>query len=324
MTSIEQRAPSWITFLTAEQWGRQLIHPMHPEHLNDPETYVHHTAGNPYRAWTGAQAMQELQRQAHNKGMATVSYDVVVHRAATGRVTIMEGRGAARSAATKDRNEEGEAICMMGYFHPGHALSAQPTDSEIEGIAWGIAWMMERGWSARDTKILGHRDNPRHPNATSCPGNFLYARLKDIRNNVRLITSTPAPLPPPPPPPPPITYPTGADMIHPVAKFRNSDTRHFGAPLNANRDYEFGLDPARIPANAVAVALNVAVVPAGTAGWLDIRPAGSPPAGTSTVNYEATGAHNGATVIGVKDLKFTVHTSAPAHVIVDVTGYWTP
>ena len=113
-------------------------------------------------------------------------------------------------------------------------------------------------------------------------------------------------------------------MIHPVAKFRNSDTRAYGVPLNANQDYEFGLDPARVPANAVAVALNIAAVPAGTPGWLDIRPAGSPFAETSTVNYEADGAHNGATVVGVVGGKFTVRTSAPAHVIVDVTGYWTP
>lgn len=317
--SVEQRAPKWVQFMTAHEWGRELIHPMVTEKLDDPETYVHHTAGNPSSNINPAVAMRSLQRMSHDKGYATVSYDVVCHYSDTGIFTIMEGRGAWRSAATKDRNEEGEAICMMGYFQPGHPLSARPTDAEIEGLAWGIAWMKEQGWSARDTRILGHRDNPRHPGATSCPGDWLYARLPDIRNNVRLIESTP-----PPPPPPPPTHPVGADMIHPVAKFRNSDTRQYGVPIEANKDYEFGLDPARVPANAVAVALNVAVVPVGTAGWLDIRPAGSPFQDTSTVNYEAAGAHNGATVVGVTAGKFTVRASSPCHVIVDVTGFWTP
>lgn len=196
--SIEQSAPSWVKFLTADQWGRELIHPMSPEKLNDPETYVHHTAGNPSTSISPVAAMLNLQRLSHNKGYATVAYDVVCHYSADRIFTIMEGRGAARSAATKDRNEEGEAICMMGYFHPGSSLSMHPSSQEIEGLAWGIAWMMEKGWSAKDTKILGHRDNPRHPGATACPGDYLYQKLPDIRNKLRLITAPP-PIPPPPP-----------------------------------------------------------------------------------------------------------------------------
>jgi hypothetical protein len=191
--TVEQQAPSWIKFLTAEQWGRTLIHPMATEQLNDPETYVHHTAGNPYRNSNAQVAMRLLQTMSHNKGYATVAYDVVVHRSASGLVTIMEGRGAGRSAATLDRNEEGEAVCIMGYFHPGNALSEEPTDRDIEGIAWGITWAQERGWSAPDTKILGHRDNPAHPNATSCPGDYLYNQLPLIRNLVATINTPSAP-----------------------------------------------------------------------------------------------------------------------------------
>jgi hypothetical protein len=112
-------------------------------------------------------------------------------------------------------------------------------------------------------------------------------------------------------------------MIHPIAKFRNSDTRYYGVPLEPNRDHEFGLDPAKIPADAKAVAMNIAVVPQGAAGWTDVRPAGSPFQNTSTVNFEEFGAHNGAIVVGVKDLKFLVRSSAPVHVIIDVTAYWT-
>lgn len=319
---IEQRSPNWVKFLRADEWGRHLIHAMSPEMLNDPETYVHHTAGNPNSGAAPDVAMRQLQDFSHNRGYATVAYDTVCHYGANGIFTIMEGRGAMRSAATRDRNEIGEAICMMGYFQPGHSLSASPHPREVEGLAWGIAWMIEQGWSSLGTLILGHRDNPSHPSATSCPGDYLYEKIPNIREMVKGILAPTAP--PPPPTLPPVTYPSGDDMIHPIDKYRNSDTRAFGVPLEPNRDYEFGLDPAKIPVDAVAAALNVAVVATGTPGWLDIRPGGSPFRGTSTVNYEAAGAHNGATIVGVERLKFIVRTSAPAHLIVDVTGYWTP
>lgn len=315
--TVESRAPSWIRFLRADDWGRRLIHPMATEHLNDPETYVHHTAGNPHANRDAIWAMRQLQDFSHAKGYATVAYDVVNHHSADGIVTIMEGRGAGRSAATLDRNEEGEAICLMGYFQPGHALSAQPTPRELEGLAWGIAWMMENGWSAPNTQILGHRDNPRHPRATSCPGDFLYGRLPEVRAMVDAIVT-------PPPPPPVPTFPPGEDdMYHPIPKFRNSDTRAYGVPMAPNVDHRFGLDPAKIPADAKMVALNIACVPQGQPGWLDVRPDQTPFLNTSTINFEEFGAHNGATVIGVSDLHFLVRSSAPCHIIVDVSAYWT-
>ena len=112
-------------------------------------------------------------------------------------------------------------------------------------------------------------------------------------------------------------------MITPVAKFRNSDTRVFGVPLPANTDHEFGLNPTIVPVNAKGVFMTVAVVPQGQGGWCDIRPKGSPFQNTSTINYEPRGAHNGATFVGVEDLKVIVRASAPVHVILDVTGYVT-
>lgn len=125
-------------------------------------------------------------------------------------------------------------------------------------------------------------------------------------------------------PPPTGPLPGGSDMIQPVAKYRNSDTRAYGGMLQPGKDYDFGLNPSVVPSNAVAASLVVAAVPGGTPGWLDIRPAGTPFGNTSTINFEGTGAHNGATTVGVKDLKFTVRCSQPTHVIVDVTAFWTP
>ena len=195
--SIADRAPSWIEFVTADDWGRVLQHSMSPERLNDPETFIHHSAGSAMSRKTGRAAMRDLQSFSHSRGYATVAYDAVQHQASNGKITILEGRGAARSAATRDRNEEGEAYCLLGYFHPGHSLSAVPTDREVEAAAWGVAWMIEKGWSAPDTRLLGHRDNPRHPGATACPGDFLYVRIPTIAQRVREILA----------PPPPVAHP---------------------------------------------------------------------------------------------------------------------
>lgn len=171
-------------YLRAEEWGRRWAHAPQAEKLGDPEVYVHHTAGND--SGDSISRFRAVNESDISRGYAGVGYDILVHRdQSTGVVTIGEGRGPWRSAATLDRNEEGEAVCLIGYFHPGHKLSRQPHPDEIEGVARGIVWGIEHGWIARDARILGHRDNPAHPGATGCPGDYLYAQLPTIRRRVQ-------------------------------------------------------------------------------------------------------------------------------------------
>lgn len=127
-------------------------------------------------------------------------------------------------------------------------------------------------------------------------------------------------------PPAPPDLP-GANVFHPIAPYRNSDTRVFGgAGIDPGKDHRFGLDPAKIPRNAKAVAMMVACV-SDRPGWCDVRPDGQPFLGTSTVNFRgkqgAASADNGSATIGIRDLHFNVRLSQRAHVIIDVTGYWT-
>ena len=62
----------------------------------------------------------------------------------------------------------------------------------VEGVARAIALTVRRGWVAQQHTILGHRDNPAHPNATGCPGDYLYAELPTIRQRVaELLTPEP-------------------------------------------------------------------------------------------------------------------------------------
>jgi hypothetical protein len=109
-------------------------------------------------------------------------------------------------------------------------------------------------------------------------------------------------------------------MFHPITPIRNSDTRRFpGHPVGPG-DMTWALDPS-IPANAVAVSMNVVAI-SDQPGFVTVWPGGPRP-DASVVNYEAGGAHNGSAIIGVSNQSFGIYTSAPAHLIVDITGYWT-
>lgn len=201
MSALDRARALWgpkFRFLTAKDWGMTWVRPAVPEKLNDPEAYFHHSAGS--RLGNDAvRAFQALNRWAQEgKKYSALDYDILVHLdKSSGLITIGEGRGEWMSAATRDRNEQGEAICLMGYFHPGHVLSEHPTLDEIRGVALAIAIGIERGWIARDARILGHRDNPAHPGATGCPGDWAYPYLPQIRVMVELLLATePTPEPP--------------------------------------------------------------------------------------------------------------------------------
>lgn len=195
-------------YATAKEWGMTWKRPAVPEKLADPEAYVHHSAGGRLSldAFT---AFRMLNRMAQDsKDYSALDYDILVHRnVSTGLITIGGGREEWMSAATLDRNEAGEAICLLGYFHPHHSLSEYPTDDEIEGIARAIVWGMEKGWIGKTAKILGHRDNPAHLNATACCGDYLYGELPTVRGIVdRILNIKPVPVPTPKPLPTPATY----------------------------------------------------------------------------------------------------------------------
>ena len=112
-------------------------------------------------------------------------------------------------------------------------------------------------------------------------------------------------------------------MFHALAQpIRNSDTRGFGGAGVPSQNHRFGLNPA-IPANATAIALNVAGI-AQAPGFITVWPGGPRP-DTSVVNMQGGGAAtNGAVVTGVSGGAFMIFNSVPAHLICDITGFWTP
>lgn len=190
-------------YLTVAEWGGTWSTGAPPtEVMPDGETYLHHVGGG---AWMGGtvvlglaasraaairvfQALNEHAKRPVSeggKGYQFLAYDALGwYDRTNGYGWIAEGRGRYRSAATLDRNEQGEAFCMCGNY----SLRA-PLPEELELAARGIVYMAAQGWTTRTSVILGHRDNPAHPGATSCPGDYLYAELPTIRSHVaRLLT----------------------------------------------------------------------------------------------------------------------------------------
>lgn len=181
--------------LEPEDWGMRWARPPVTEVLQDPEIYIHHRAGNPHHTRPAEDVFYEMNEGAiTQKGYSATDYDVLVHENTVDDVvTIGVARGPWLSAATRDRNEQGEAICALGYFHPGHSLSEHPSPAMIEGLARAVALTISRGWAASNAKVLGHRDNPAHPGATGCPGDYLYPHVPAIHARALELLNTQEP-----------------------------------------------------------------------------------------------------------------------------------
>jgi hypothetical protein len=118
---------------------------------------------------------------------------------------------------------------------------------------------------------------------------------------------------------------TGSYFV-PIAPCRAADTRSAGSGAIAgstSRDFSFGA--CAIPANAVAVALNVTLVPNGSLGYLSIWPAGQPQPVVSTMNSLDGRIKANAAIVGVgSNQAVSIFVTNTAHVILDVNGYFVP
>lgn len=203
-----------------------------------------------------------------------------------------------RCAANKGWNERSIAVlCLVDGddpMHPAMLRSVNAIYAEIDRR------------TGRACALKGHSDI----GATACPGNGIRSQISD--GAVRPEPISPAP-------PAPITPPTttGDRDMHVHEPFRNSDTRKFGTMLQPGTDYEFGVT---VPADAVAVVMNVAAVQPSADGWLAIWGTGAYP-GTSTVNAKASAATNGFAIVPCPNRTVKVRVATPMHVVLDVCGW---
>jgi hypothetical protein len=135
---------------------------------------------------------------------------------------------------------------------------------------------------------------------------------------------------PVPVPSPPRPIPGVPDMLRTTAidrtllPFRNSDTRVFGgAGVAANVPLRFGLNVEKFPKNTAVVSMNVTVVGARSPGFLTVWTSGVKPS-TSVINFGGDrGAYNGSIVVGVDDMHWMMQTTHQAHLVCDISAYWT-
>ena len=113
-----------------------------------------------------------------------------------------------------------------------------------------------------------------------------------------------------------------AGRFVPLSPARLTDTRS-GSKLAAHAPFTVGL-PAGVPADALAVAVNLTAVEPEQTGFLTVYAAGTTPGVTSVLNYPAGSAPRAATVIvPVSAAGFVVLSEAATHLLVDITGYFT-
>ena len=117
--------------------------------------------------------------------------------------------------------------------------------------------------------------------------------------------------------------PQASHLFTPIPPIRAIDTR-FEIPLPAGWEGTATIGGAYgVPANAVAVELNVTATQPVGKGHLRVYPCGEDPPNASTLNYAAgaTVANNAAIALGTNG-GICVYTSTTTHVLVDVTGYY--
>lgn len=109
----------------------------------------------------------------------------------------------------------------------------------------------------------------------------------------------------------------------PIAQ-RLVDTRSNGAAaLGPNTSVTLPL-PAGVPADTVALAVNLTVVQTRAGGFFSLYTAGTERPTTSVLNADERGqSRAAATIVPVNGDGFELFTSAGAHVIVDMTGWFT-
>lgn len=141
---------------------------------------IHHTAGSQTYGGTVQGAVQALQAYALSTGeYCDIPYQFLVGYDGS----LWEGRPYDYySGATGGGNNDGNAaVCFLGCYHPSDcSTSHSVTEAMMESgqiLVQTVASLNEI--PSTEDSIRGHRDWP--DNATACPGDWLHARLDELR-----------------------------------------------------------------------------------------------------------------------------------------------
>lgn len=306
--------------LQPDEWRMRWARPPH-EHTAMPvgEVYVHQTAGrDPVALFPSGDdkpgdAFFALNEYAINtKGYSAIDYSMLVHTGPSLRTTIGVARGQWVPAATLHRNTESKAVCLCGWFGPPdprypwtYDNSRVPFRQELEAIAESIVLMVHEGWVLPTAKILGHRDNPMHLNATGCPGDYLYAELPTIRTLVaRLLTTEVPPM---------------ATLARSVRIFDSRGAQNGGRKVAPGSVTRVGvLDP---PAWASAAIVDIGVDQPAGRGFITAWDGRGDRPNTSVQDFEPGAARSNLWHVPLDGNGFSVYSHAETHLVVDLVGW---
>lgn len=112
-----------------------------------------------------------------------------------------------------------------------------------------------------------------------------------------------------------------------VVDTRESARGSLGAPMMAAQEQRIlpiMQSSCGIPANALAYALNITVIPHGSLPWLTVWPTGQEQPVVSTLNsYQGTVVANAAIVPSGTNGSISVYAEGSTELIIDITGYFT-
>lgn len=122
----------------------------------------------------------------------------------------------------------------------------------------------------------------------------------------------------------PVSSDVGAGRYIAIPPGRLLDTRNSGGPVQSGSTVRVPL-PTGVPADALAVAVNITAVDSQGWGFISAFPAGSSGAGTSSVvNTDGPGQTRAATaIVPVSTAGIDLYVDGTANVLVDVFGWFT-
>jgi N-acetylmuramoyl-L-alanine amidase len=151
-----------------------------PDHL-----VVHHTAFPNTSDFSLEHAFQDSRdiqnlHMDHN-GWSDTGQQLTISRGGF----VMEGRNRSLEAIGKGANVLGAQVAnenshTLGIENEGTYITALPTDALWRSLVKTLAWLCDQYGLDPHASIVGHRDY----NNTQCPGDALYAKLPQLRDEV--------------------------------------------------------------------------------------------------------------------------------------------
>lgn len=174
--------------VTRSEWGASATTCSTPE--DDWYRFaVHHTAGTQTYGGTVEGAVRALQAYALGSGeYCDIPYQFLVGYDGS----LYEGRPLSyQSGATGGNNPGNIAVCFLGCYSGSAcgSLSNDDTDGMIVSArALVDVLASDHAIAVSEDTLRGHRDWP--DNSTNCPGDYVYARLDEVREPNAPYTAT--------------------------------------------------------------------------------------------------------------------------------------